>query len=99
MYISKPWARLLQNLILNLHLPINLDHKQDPHLKLVQKHSQKKASESQALSKSRTEDTKEKKMEKKNKKIMIKDRIHTVKERRPIPSRWSIGTSPLRTRS
>ena len=88
---------LLQNQ--NLYLPINLDHKQDLHLKPFHKHSKKKkqVDYKRDLSQGQQIQKKKKKMEKKNKKIMIKDRIHTVKERRPIPSRWLIGTSHVLT--
>ena len=82
---------LLQYLNLNPHLPISLDHKQT-HLKAVHKHSRIKQ-----VDHIRDPDPgqliRKKKMEKKK----IKNRIHTVKGRRPIRSSWSIGSIPLRT--
>ena len=87
---------VLQNLSLNLHLPISLDHKQNFHLKAVHKHSRIKQVDHNR-DQSPGQLIRKKKMEKKNKKIKRKDRIHTVKGRRPIRPRWLIGSIPLRT--
>ena len=79
----------------NLHLPISLATKKS-HLKAVHKHSQiKQVDHSHDPSPGQL--IRKKKMEKKSKKIKRKDRIHTVKGRRSIRSRWSIGSIPLRT--